>query len=172
MTEPALEARKVWARQLEECATCTLPALTPAARRLCVLQACLESGYGTTTAAKVYNLWNLTAGKDGSGVLAAYLARGGKVLREEDADLEYSKDAEGKLVVRRIAQNWRAYDSREAGLRDWWAWMRRPDYTKVLSMLLRGDLPGWVYELRERSFFTLPAEEYLARLRQKSLETA
>ena len=181
---PDIKARRAWMAELESDLSRVASALPHQARRLLALQAALESGYGTATASKAHNLWNLTAGSDGSQTLRRYLDAGGRVLREENADWEYAKpgaplvgqgwqkDGKGRLR-KRIAQNWRSYATRDAAILDYaQQWMHRRDYGDVLSALLAGDVARWCYELHRVGFFTLPPEEYLSRMRLVEAEVS
>lgn len=183
--KPTLQARKDWYEALLEDVFRVAGHLPYAARRMLSLQACMESGYGTTTAAQAHNLWNLTAGPDNSKALRVYLESGGRVLREEKADLEYApvgvipvpqtgwwKDDKGRWK-RSIAQNWRSYPTRDDGIRDYAIrWMNRKDYVEVSRALLDGDMERWVDALYRARFFTLPPVDYLEGLRRVEKEVS
>lgn len=148
------------------------------ARRLLLAHAAFESGFGTAAPAlKANNLWNTTAGPTGSRVLASWLAQGGHVWQQENADWEYSPpgvvpvgrewqlDPETKRWRKRIPQNWRAFDTWAACVRDIWVrWMGRADYRCVKAALEVADPVAYSARLYAARFFTAPLPWYTAGL--------
>lgn len=151
-------------------------------RRILAIQAALESGFGTSFASKANNLWNLTAGPDGSPALKKWLEVGGRILPQDNADWEYADNGvtpqgrewslDNGRWRRRISQNWRSYPTRFDCIHDYlgpW-WLRRPNYTRVLNALIAGNMAHFVAELSLVRFYTLPPQRYLERMRETEAE--
>lgn len=164
----AVLSRTEWAKELDLAIATELPWLSNQARALMLAHAAYESDFGTGYAARhAYNPWNVTAGRDGSPALEKYLAAGGKVLHQENADWEY--DSTGQRY--RIAQNWRAFGNWREAVADYWRnWMLRPTYAPARAALERADLESFVRELRGVRYFSLPVEQYITGLRRAAEE--
>jgi len=155
-----------WAPDFWRAVNEELPELSTTAKLMIFGHAAFESGWGTASAAThVFNPFNTTAGATGSTVLKNYLARGGKVWGEANADWEFYTDANGVQQKKRISQNWRQFSSWRESVRDFWDnWIQRSDYKKVKAALLAGDVPAYAQALYDVHYFTLPPGEYTTAL--------
>ena len=167
-----------WAFDFWNALTATLPQLSFQSRLLLFSHAAYESGWGVTAAAarNAYNAFNTTAGKDGSVTLQRYLASGGQVWAQPNADFTYSnppadpaaegwtKDQQGRWRLR-IPQNWRKFNSWEENIRDQWNhWILRSDYTRVRAALEAADPVAYVQALYDVKYFDYPVQSYAQEL--------
>lgn len=150
----ASEAKEKKLRFVQDLAACvrSLPARS---QILVIAHAAYESGWGCTPQAKVWNLFNLTAGKSWKGPIMS----GG--------DLEYTP---GNPVAKKIVQEWRCYPALTNAVNDYLKLLEYPRYLPARAALLDGDAARFVEYLgpdraSEKppigNFYTLPTTKYL-----------
>lgn len=121
------------------------PYLSPAAQQIVVAHAAFESGWGKSKPARLgFNLFNVTRTRSDSRPVI------------ESEDLEYDSSGNARPITQRFAK----YGSLGEGLAEYFRLLSGPRYAGTLARLEAGDSVGFVNELREGGYFTLPLAEY------------
>ena len=121
------------------------PYLSPAAQQIVIAHAAFESGWGKSKPARLgFNLFNVTRTKADTRPVV------------ESGDLEYDSSGNARPITQRFA----AYSSLGEGLAEYFKLLSGPRYAGTVARLEAGDSVGFVNELREGGYFTLPLAEY------------
>lgn len=124
-----------------------------ATREMIIAHAAFESGYGTSTASKVNNYFNVSAGSSWKGATF------------DGPDLEY-----GRGSVKKIVQKWRVYDSAKECVEDYLALLGKERYVLAKCALMDGNAEQFIdYLGPDRAhqvppvggYFTLATKVYL-----------
>lgn len=173
---PATNAAKVsFTKDLFKSVNAARPNTSNSTAALLTAHAAYESGWGTTTPAKLgFNYWNLTAGSAWEGPVIL----GG--------DTEFNA---GSAKAKPITQKFRKYSSAIVAVQNYFQFLSAPRYRGAKFKLLRGDssfvvdlgafrygpdgktaVPAWPSGAPKGGFYTLPIERYAAEFRQCLLD--
>jgi len=121
----------------------------PRAQRIVIAHAAFETGWGKATPfVKGNNLFNITRTKlDPRPII-------------KSGDLEYAKDG----TVKKITQRFAAYPTIGASVDHYLSFIDKHRYRPALEYLKAGELGPFVDALYRGGYFTLPPDQYLARL--------
>lgn len=168
-------------RMVMSAAARVMPSLSLRSRALLAAWAAHESGWGKgTKQAKVFNIWNLTAG-------GAWLSAGKPVMGGNDTEF-----SAGSSTAKKITQQWRMYGSMDESVADLLQFLSKSgyvNYREAYAQLVAGDenfvttlgvfergADGVVMRVENRAntagFYTLPRSEYQRSTSKLSTEVS
>ncbi|MFT3836726.1 MAG: glucosaminidase domain-containing protein [Myxococcaceae bacterium] len=130
--------------------------LTTEGALIALAQAALESGMGKTPQARQgFNVFNVAAGTTDQP--AVWWGQRPVMV---GGDVEYNTN-DPSAPPRSIQQRWCVYASYDEAVSEW---LKRTAAGRNLTPLNAGDAHGFVYGLYAGKYFTLPPDQYFARL--------